>query len=482
MDDKTPDGSSEEPAEQPVAASTNLPTRAVRFPQKGQVIPSALNMYTIGDPIGRGSYGHAFACVDDWGNNLVAKVLLPTGTYEDVRNRFYRELQGLFTLRHPNVTFIYDAFEHEDTFYLVIERCSGNLADLFAIPKFNGYVWFMPVARCVLQAIEFLHLHNVVHRDLHVRNVLCSFVRNEMEYGTTPDFTKRSITFKVADLGISRLETAGDFATGTFAPWMIPPEVLDPATFGEPGRRVDVYHAALLLVAVVSGRELSFTTEEILDGAPRRAAEALGGLCGRPLARALRRHVAERTGTALALWKDLIACGCLSEMGPKGPVPDPDAKETPSPRSSTSRPRSPNNPPLQSLLAEPVPPVWSRTIGNVALFCRIHQHDKPVRSCTCFVVNSRSRRSTSSSVAGVIASGAGPRSTSTRIRSSSPRNAASWPAARASSAASRIRRSASEAWSVTSACLQFFETEKARFHRHLPRPAMTTDTVAGRAI
>lgn len=138
-----------------------------------------------------------------------------------------------------------------------------------------------------------------VHKDIHPGNVLWSFVRNEL----VPT-NNQSLTFKIGDLGISRLETEIDFMNTTLAPWMHPPEFLDHAQFGVVGRQTDLYHAALLL-AVLQGAEPTFTREEILDGAPRKKAEALGPPYGPALAKALRRQLADRTQTAFEFWKDL---------------------------------------------------------------------------------------------------------------------------------------------------------------------------------
>ena len=57
----------------PTVASPVLPT-------PGEVITSGLTgcTYTIGEPIGQGSFGIVYACVDDWNNLLAAKVLKPT--------------------------------------------------------------------------------------------------------------------------------------------------------------------------------------------------------------------------------------------------------------------------------------------------------------------------------------------------------------------------------------------------------------------
>jgi hypothetical protein len=68
-------------------------------------------------------------------------------------------------LRNPYVTFVYDAFEFRDTFYIITERCSGPVSALFALKPFEGMAWLMPIARCLLQAVHYLHLNNYVQRN-----------------------------------------------------------------------------------------------------------------------------------------------------------------------------------------------------------------------------------------------------------------------------------------------------------------------------
>src|SRR3990172_11787 len=90
-----------------------IPTaKSVIPPAQGEVITSSLtgNTYTMGDKIGEGFFGVVYSCVDIWGNDLAAKVLKPTGTYDTVRASAEAELQKLLELRHPNITYAYDAF------------------------------------------------------------------------------------------------------------------------------------------------------------------------------------------------------------------------------------------------------------------------------------------------------------------------------------------------------------------------------------
>lgn len=60
-------------------------------------------------------------------------MLKPVGTYEKVRDAAAGEFEKLLALRHPHVTFVYDAFEYRDTFYIVTERCEYAVTELFTL-------------------------------------------------------------------------------------------------------------------------------------------------------------------------------------------------------------------------------------------------------------------------------------------------------------------------------------------------------------
>ncbi|PIX84983.1 MAG: protein kinase family protein, partial [Nitrospirae bacterium CG_4_10_14_3_um_filter_53_41] len=138
------------------------------------------NSYTMGEKIGEGFFGVVYSCLDIWGNDLAAKVLKPIGTYEKVRSSAEAELRKLALLRHPHVTYVYDAFEFRDTFYIVTERCYCPLTQLFSLNPFNGLAWLIPIARCVLQAVHYLHLNQHAHQDIHLGNVFAAFAKDEM--------------------------------------------------------------------------------------------------------------------------------------------------------------------------------------------------------------------------------------------------------------------------------------------------------------
>lgn len=272
-------------------------------PADGENITSGLtgNTYTMGTKIGEGSFGEVYSCVDVWKNDLAAKVLKPLKPYDQLRASATSELQKLSLLRHPNITYVFDAFDFRETFYLITERCYCSLTSFFAMDRFNGSSWLMAIARCLLQAVEFTHLNGLVHQDIHCGNVFATFVKDEM---LPEDGDRQAIQFKLGDLGVAKLFSEID-ATNTRAQWMLPPEAMDSSEFGPMDRRIDIYHSGLLLLQLALSREMQFSAEEVRAGRPRELALQLPAPLNFALEKALRRHAPHRTATAMELWRDL---------------------------------------------------------------------------------------------------------------------------------------------------------------------------------
>ena len=277
------------------------PPKQFRPPQGGEVIDNDGHLYFIDAAIGSGGFGTVYECTDEWANELVAKVILPQNrSYEAVRGQWLQELDNLVLLRHPNITYVYDAFEFQDTFYIIMERCEWPLHTLIQMPEAHCERWLPYVARDILQALEFIHQNGYVHKDLHPGNIFASQVRDHLDPGKEPVWM-----FKIGDLGISRLEGDIHIFNTILAPWMVPPEYLNPVQFGQLDRRVDIYHVGLLLLSLLMKRTPEFTYNEILAGMPRQIAEGLSSPYAPAISTALRRHVATRPQTPLELWREI---------------------------------------------------------------------------------------------------------------------------------------------------------------------------------
>jgi serine/threonine protein kinase len=268
------------------------------FPAVGTVIRSPHNrrVYTIGVPIGSGSFSVVYGAEDNWGNKLAVKVFRGLGTYEEIGKQALDEAVKLYTLRNTHITYVHDIFEFGNAFYIVSERCGLPVSSMFSDDQ-TGWVLVKPLARCLFQALQFIHDNGYVHQDIHSRNVFIHWSHSEL----VPD--QSTMSFKVGDLGLAKPVKLMNPQNTLLAGWMMPPEVLE-ASYGPMDHRLDLYHAALLLLQLHVGKELRFTKEEILGGAPRSMAEGLGPL-GEAISLGLRRHVESRPTTAMAFWEEI---------------------------------------------------------------------------------------------------------------------------------------------------------------------------------
>ena len=272
-------------------------------PQKGEQIFCGETFYYIGDFIAQGGFGAVYHCTDDWSNTLVAKVLCPNDqSYDAVKQQWLDERNKMDLLRHPNIVYLHEAFEYRDTFYIICERCSYTLNELINNPGVDGNTWLPYVARDILHGLDFIHRNGYVHKDLHPGNVFVSHHYDFMAPGKEPVWS-----FKIGDLGISRLASDIRLFNTILAQWMAPPEYLAPHKFGIIDRQTDIYHTGLLLLSLLLNRTPIFSHEDILNGIPRQIAENLSSPYGSIIAKALRRHVKHRTTSAITMWREISA-------------------------------------------------------------------------------------------------------------------------------------------------------------------------------
>lgn len=269
----------------------------LRMLRPGQNLGSALGVYTIGDYRADGFFSHVWNCTDQWGNDLVVKLLKFRGyAHHQIEAYARREADILANVRNPFVTHIHDAFAQDNQSYIVVERCNFTLEDMFA--QTNVSLFFMPLARCLLQALHSIHAYGFVHKDIHPGNIFAT-----SHWDSLANRRSEIYTFKVGDLGIAE-STHSINRNGLFKTAIKPPEVADPG-FGNLGVTLDIYQAGLVLLSVMLNQKMEFTQPDHLAGEPRRLAEELPAPWNVALGKALRRRVAFRTSSALEMWRDL---------------------------------------------------------------------------------------------------------------------------------------------------------------------------------
>jgi serine/threonine protein kinase len=272
------------------------PPATIQFPQVGAVLVSARGTYAVQSIIGSGEFGAVYECTGPFDQVYAVKMVRPANRpYAEVQAEWAKEVQRLMSLRHPNVVYIYDAFEQGHLFYLALERCEHPLSAMLGHAMQEGLV--IELARQLLAAVQFLHDNDVVHDDLHPGNVLI-----------THDVDRPTV--KISDFGISH-ELRGQPAIrpNVVHHAIMAPEIL--AT-GYTSKQSDLYQVGLLLYWMTTGSPAVNTAvgynelvQQVADGEPRRRAEAIGTPLGSLIAKMLRRREAYRYTSAREVWADL---------------------------------------------------------------------------------------------------------------------------------------------------------------------------------
>ncbi len=169
---------------------------------QGAAPPQRLSGLKVLGEIGRGGMGRVLIALDErLGRRVAIKTLNPR--YADnpkLRARFMHEARALARLSHQNVVRIYNLGGAEEEPHFVMEYIEG--ASLTEAARQLSLSQKIDLMLKVILTVEFLHQHQVIHRDLKPGNILVS-----------SDLEPRVLDFGLAlqsdDLG-PRLTQAGE--------------------------------------------------------------------------------------------------------------------------------------------------------------------------------------------------------------------------------------------------------------------------------
>ena len=194
--------------------------------------------------IGRGSYGvvkevcvHGTTCAA----KDIHKILIEYSAGESLevlRKKFYEECVNCSKLIHPNIVQflgIYYSSVDATLPWLVMEKMHCSLSQFLEQHKQNDTSLSVKLSLLmdVSLGLQYLHAHNVIHRDLSSNNILLS----------------KYCTAKIADLGVAKLVTADSKKSYTVNPGtqaFMPPEVVSASPhYGKP---VDVFSLGCVMI------------------------------------------------------------------------------------------------------------------------------------------------------------------------------------------------------------------------------------------
>ena len=197
--------------------------------------------YDLGAVIGSGHYGTVYEAVDKK-SGMMAAVKYIIKPQDDVRRAHAdRETELARYLSHPNLVKVYDVYEEPHANYIVMEYLrGGNLCEFWRAGRNRcSEKNAVRIARQLLSVVQYLHIHDIVHRDINPENILLD------DHGS----------IRLIDLGLAgRVPPGGNgsycFASLRGSSEFCAPEIIQGTPHGKP---VDIFACGVLIFQAMTG-------------------------------------------------------------------------------------------------------------------------------------------------------------------------------------------------------------------------------------
>ena len=197
--------------------------------------------YLIQKTIGRGTFGKVKLGLYIPNKEVVAiKILEKRKLIEkDDEIRVKRDFEMLSKFTHPNVIMVTEIFESIDSFYSVMEYCSGGELFNYIVEKKRlseneaSFFYYQ-----IISGLEYIHSLGIVHRDLKPENLLLT---NEH-------------LLKIIDFGLSNYFKEGQkdlLSTPCGSPCYASPEMVGGNKYN--GFKIDIWSSGIILYAMLCG-------------------------------------------------------------------------------------------------------------------------------------------------------------------------------------------------------------------------------------
>lgn len=200
---------------------------------------NAMDMYMVGKVVGVGSYGKVRAA---WHRLSGAKVAIKTYDKTKMKDpahwkRVQSEIAIMEEVSHPRIARMFEAVETTKRVHIVMECIEGgNLCSYVKAKRRLSEEESRRIFFQLLQAMDYLHNLNVIHRDIKLENVL---------FGEGKDI-------KLIDFGFSTIHQQGKrhrVFCGT--PSYMAPEIVKRLEYE--GKPTDMWSMGVLLYALLCG-------------------------------------------------------------------------------------------------------------------------------------------------------------------------------------------------------------------------------------
>jgi len=195
--------------------------------------------YTLGREIGKGGFSVVVEATNKkTGQKVAVKRIKKDQVEGDDIKLLLREVQIMRGLDHPNILKLYEVYESEEEFFLIMELVTGKeLFDKIVEKGQYSEKEAANIVRQIVSAVAYLHDHGIAHRDLKPENLL-----------TSGDGDSEVI--KIADFGFSKNFGEDKLKTSCGSPGYVAPEVL---TNEDYDNSVDMWSVGVIIYILLCG-------------------------------------------------------------------------------------------------------------------------------------------------------------------------------------------------------------------------------------
>lgn len=201
------------------------------------------SFYKLGPVMGNGAFSTVREGLYKNANSRAAlyaiKIVTKSKLSREDLDALEDEVGILKELRHPNVVKLYDFFEEQILFYLVMEKMTGGeLFDRIVSRSYYNEKDARDLCKILLDAMCYIHANKIAHRDLKPENLLLA--------------TDDDDSFvKIADFGFAKkCKDDACLSTQCGTPGYVAPEILMGVRYGT---KADMWSVGVILYILLGG-------------------------------------------------------------------------------------------------------------------------------------------------------------------------------------------------------------------------------------
>ena len=204
-----------------------------------------LDSYDVNFEIGRGAHSKVYQVTHKSSGEIRAcKYISKQNFKKECLSNFETECKILKQSDHPNIVNLFEIFETDKSFYLIMENCKGGSLSIKIDERINHKKPFdenilSELIRQIASAVKYIHDNNICHRDLKPDNI-CFTNIGSIENNTA----------KIIDFGLGKMMTkGGSFDTLVGSPLYVAPEVLNKNYT----KKCDIWSLGVIIFFLVGG-------------------------------------------------------------------------------------------------------------------------------------------------------------------------------------------------------------------------------------